>query len=266
MKKKDYILRNDLAIQNKKYKEINNYTIDNIKIRQYSYKKFLFSDIFFENIETNKNKVNLKKAIVMELKKLLKKYSLNKKSSCLVVGLGNKNIISDALGVETCKSVIASGYFNLLNINNYRDVYIYIPGTTKESGVEPFKGTKGMINELKPNFIIIIDSLVCNHIKYLNSVIQISDIGITPGSGLANYNEEISLNTLGIPVFMIGVPTATFASTIIRDVMGIKKSHISFKDGYDFMVVSHNIDLIIENISKIIGESINETLNKYKSI
>ena len=147
MKKKDYILRNDLAIQNKKYKEVNNYTIDNIKIRQYSYKKFLFSDIFFENIETNKNKVNLKKAIVMELKKLLKKYSLNKKSSCLVVGLGNKNIISDALGVETCKSVISSGYFNLLNINNYIYVYIYIPVTTKESGVETFKGKKVIINE-----------------------------------------------------------------------------------------------------------------------
>lgn len=264
MKKKDYILRNDLAIQNKKYKKINSYRANDIKVEQYTYKSFSFSDVIFQNIETKKAQNNLKSTLKREIKLFLKKYKLNKKDSCLVVGLGNSNIISDALGVVTSKNIIATGYYKILGISNYRHVYIYIPGTTKESGMEAFQGIKALVKEIKPNFIIVIDSLVCSQIKYLNSVIQISDIGITPGSGLANYNEEISLKTIGIPTFMIGVPTATFASTIIRDVMNIKKSHISFKEGYDFMVVSHDIDLIIRNLSKIIARSLNEVLNNYK--
>lgn len=261
--KKDYILRNDLAIQNKKYKKINSYTVNDINIKEYSYKTFSFTDIIFQNIESMKSKNDLKQILKKEIKKLFKKYKLDNKSSCLVVGLGNKNIISDALGVISSKYITATGYFPLLNINKYRDVYLYVPGTTKESGIPSFRSIKAQVKELKPDFLIVIDSLVCSHIKYLNSIIQLTDYGITPGSGVSCYNDEISLNTLGIPVFVCGVPTATFASTIIRDVMNIKKNHISFKDGYDFLVVSHDIDLIINNLSKIIGESINEALNKF---
>lgn len=265
MRNIDYILRNDLAVQNKKYKKINTYIQNNIKVEQYIYKEFSFVDVFFKNIETNKTKNALKSILISELKNLMKKYALKKSDSCLVVGLGNKNIISDALGPKTSENIIATGYFELLNIVDYRNVYAYVPGTTKESGMEPFKGVKALVKELRPSFIIIIDSLVCSRIKYLNSVVQISDYGIKPGSGLANYSEDISLNTIGIPVFVMGVPTATFASTIIRDAMNVKKSHISFKEGYDFMVVSQNVDIVIDDLSKIISKSINETLNNLKN-
>lgn len=265
MKNIDYILRNDLAIQNRKYKKINTYIQNNIKVEEYIYKEFSFVDVFFKNVETNKSKNVLKGILISELKKLMKKYALKKNDSCLVVGLGNKNIISDALGPKTSENIIATGYFELLNIADYRNVYAYVPGTTKESGMEPFKGIKALVKELRPSFVIIIDSLVCSHIKYLNSVVQISDYGIRPGSGLANYSKDISLDTIGIPVFVMGVPTATFASTIIRDVMNVKKSHISFKEGYDFMVVSQNVDIVIDDLSKIISKSINETLNNLKN-
>ena len=47
--------------------------------------------------------------------------------------------------------------------------------------------------------------------------------------------------------------------------MNVKRSHISFRDGYDFLVVSHNIDFLIKNLSKVISESINEVLNNFKT-
>lgn len=265
MKKKEYILRNDLAVQNRKYKKVNYYILNDIKVEQYKYKSFSLTDIFFKNVESNKAKNLLKRVLKKELKLFLKKYKLNSKASCLVVGLGNKNIISDALGVIACQNIIATGYYDYFKIFNYRNVYVYVPRTTKESGVEPYKGIKALVKELNPEFIIIIDSLVCTHIKYLNSVIQISDMGITPGSGFASYNEEISKNTIGVPVFMVGVPTATMASTIIRDVMNVKKSHISFKEGYDFMVVAYDVDLIINTLGKIVGDAINKVLNNYQN-
>lgn len=264
MKKKDYVLRNDLAIQNKKYKKINSYELNDIRVQEYRYDSFSFTDILFKNVETNKNKNDVKRVLKKEIKRFLKKYKLNSKASTLVVGLGNKNIISDALGAMTCENVISTGYFSMFNNYNYRYVYKFVPGTIMDSGIMAFKGIKALAKEISPTFIIIIDSLVCSHIRYLNSVIQISDRGITPGSGFANYQEEISFDTIGIPVLVIGVPTATYASTIIRDALNIKENHISFKEGYDFVVASKDIDLIIKSLSKIIGESINEALNNLK--
>ena len=71
--KKDYILRNDLAIQNKKYKRINKYLINNIEVEQYGYKDFSFADIIFNNLESNSNKNDLKQALKKEIKYFLKK-------------------------------------------------------------------------------------------------------------------------------------------------------------------------------------------------
>lgn len=261
--KKDYILRNDLAIQNKKYKRINKYLINNIEVEQYVYKDFSFTDIVFNNLESNSNKNNLKQALKKEIKYFLKKYNLNNKASCLAVGLGNKNVISDALGTQVCNNIIATGYFDFLNIDNYRDVYVYVPGTTKESGMEAFKGVNALVKELKPDFLIVVDSLISGSVDYLNKLIQITDEGIIPGSGISNYQEEISFKTLGVPVIVIGVPTATFASTIIRDALNKKEDTIKYKTGYDLVVSSKDIDYFVNDISVLIGKAINETFNNF---
>ena len=96
---------------------------------------------------------------------------------------------------------------------------------------------------------------------YLNKLIQITDSGITPGSGINNYGEEISLNTLKIPVITVGVPTAIEASSIIKDALNIQENELTFKEGYDLIVSSKDIDIFINKMSKLIGETINEVLS-----
>lgn len=264
--KKKYILRNDLALQNKNYTKTNVLKCTNFKVHYYSDKKFSFTDICFQNLETIQYQKKLNCLLKTELKNYLKKCNLNKTSSCLVVGLGNKKVISDAIGVLTCENIIATGYFTNLNIKeNYRSVYTYVPGTVKDSGYMAFKGIKALVKELKPDFLILVDSLICSHIKYLNSVIQLSDKGITPGSGLANYQDTINEETVGVPTIVIGVPTATYASTIIKDVLKIQENEFDFQDGYDFVVSSKDVDIIIERLAKIIAGAINETLNKFNT-
>lgn len=44
-----------------------------------------------------------------------------------------------------------------------------------------------------------------------------TDTGISPGSGVGNKREEISYETIGVPVIAIGVPTVVDAATIVSD-------------------------------------------------
>lgn len=53
----------------------------------------------------------------------------------------------------------------------------------------------------------------------MNRTIQIADTGIHPGSGVGNYRNAMTEESLGVPVIGIGVPTVVDAATIVNDTM-----------------------------------------------
>ena len=59
-----------------------------------------------------------------------------------------------------------------------------------------------IIKEEKPKFIIVIDALASGTISRVNKTIQITNTGISPGSGVGNNRKELSTTTLGIPIQM----------------------------------------------------------------
>lgn len=65
---------------------------------------------------------------------------------------------------------------------------------------------KGIVDNIKPKLIIVIDSLASKSIERISSTVQLSDTGIVPGAGVGNKRNEISVNTVGVPVIAIGVP------------------------------------------------------------
>ena len=99
---------------------------------------------------------------------------------------------------------------------------------------------KGIVENIKPKLIIVIDSLASRSIERISSTVQLSDTGIVPGAGVGNTRNEISINTLGVPVIAIGVPMVVDAATIAAD----------------------SIDIFIEKLQND-GNS-NEYLNKLK--
>ena len=76
---------------------------------------------------------------------------------------------------------------------------------------------KGIVDNIKPKLIIVIDSLASKSIERISSTVQLSDTGIVPGAGVGNARNEISQVTLGIPVIAIGVPMVVEAATIAAD-------------------------------------------------
>ena len=141
---------------------------------------------------------------------------------------------------------------------------------------------KGVVDNVKPKLLIVIDALASRSIDRISSSIQIADTGIVPGAGVENKRKEISQNTLGIPVIAIGIPTVVDLATVTNECIDIfieslqekamsndylnklkeKDNYEEIKEAlvpkdYNMIVTPKEIDKLIENMSKIISRAIN---------
>lgn len=165
---------------------------------------------------------NTCKAVAKELAQLLK---LNEKTLTLVVGLGNWNVTPDALGPKVVSSMMVTRH--LLEYlpeqvdKGVRPVCAVAPGVLGITGIETGEIVKGIVERIRPDYIIAIDALASRKIERVNTTIQIADTGISPGSGVGNKRMELSTETLGIPVIAIGVPTVVDAATMANDAIDL---------------------------------------------
>ena len=183
-----------------------------------------------------------------EFNKMLESSKIKESDTCLIIGLGNKDIISDALGNRTLKNIIVTRPLYLINDydKRYRNVSILEPNVLGVTGVESYDIIEGVIKKIKPDFVIAVDSLCASNIERLNKTIQISNAGIEPGSGIGNNKKELSLETLGIPVIAIGVPTVVDSSVIVSDTINYIMKKVSYlKDN-----LNNNLDKL-KPINKI---------------
>lgn len=88
-----------------------------------------------------------------------------------------------------------------------------------QTGMESQEIIAGIIREVKPDYLIVVDALAARSVRRLGRTIQITDTGIYPGSGVGNHRYSITKETTGIPVIAIGIPTVVEAATIVYDSM-----------------------------------------------
>jgi len=159
----------------------------------------------------------------------LKKLNIKKDDSVLVVGLGNWNVTPDALGPAVVENLIVTRHLFELEpqtvSEGYRPVSAISPGVMGITGIETSDLIAGVIEKVKPDFVIAVDALAARSLERVNATIQISDTGIHPGSGVGNKRKELSQETLGIPVIAIGIPTVVDAVTITSDTIDYILKH-----------------------------------------
>ena len=68
-----------------------------------------------------------------------------------------------------------------------------------------------------------------------NAIIQITDTGIIPGSGVGNHRNGLTKETLGVKVIGIGVPTVVDAATIVQDSMEKLLQTLEEKEKKEFL-------------------------------
>ena len=156
--------------------------------------------------------------------KLEKVYELDKIENILVIGLGNSFVEPDSIGPKVVEKLIITKHLKDTpcelpeEISQIKSLAAFVPGVLGTTGIESAKIVKGVVREIKPDIIIAVDSLSSSKFSRVNTVIQISDTGINPGSGIGNVREGINLETMGVPVIAIGVPTIISANVFANEV------------------------------------------------
>ena len=100
-----------------------------------------------------------------------------------------------------------------------RPVAVLAPGVLGITGIETAEIIKGTVEHVRPDVIICIDALAAGSVERINSSIQISTTGISPGSGIGNKRMGINQETMGVPVVAVGVPTVVQAGIIAHQAM-----------------------------------------------
>jgi len=224
-------------------------------------------------------------AVTGELKELINRHTENK-DDILVVGLGNIYVTPDSLGPKVIKDIDITRHFLKYTPEyidpNTRPVTAISPGVLGTTGIETAEIIKGIVDNIKPKLVIVIDSLASKSIERISSTIQIADTGIVPGAGVGNARNELSQNILGIPVIAIGVPMVVDLGTIIDEGLDIFISKLQEKaesneylnklkeqdnyeeikealapNDYNMIVTPKEIDDLIENMKDVIARGIN---------
>lgn len=179
----------------------------------------------------------------------------------LVAGIGNKDITPDALGPRCAEGIFSTRHITSelaeeIGLDRLNPVCSLATGVLGQTGIETGEIIKSVADAIKPKAVIVIDALAAAGLERLGRTVQITDTGITPGSGVGNKRAEISKNTLGVPVIAIGVPTVVDAVTLAKDMTGNKTATES-AEAQNMMVTPREIDVMIERASKLISLCVN---------
>ena len=160
------------------------------------------------------------------------------------------------------------------------------PGVLGTTGIETVEILKGIVENIKPKLLIVIDALASRSIERISSTVQLSDTGIVPGAGVGNTRSEISKNTLGIPVIAIGIPTVVETAVLVNDCLDVfiqklqdeaksndylnklkeEDNYEEIKEAllpkeYNLIVTPKEIDDLIENMKDVVARGINFAIN-----
>jgi spore protease len=219
--------------------------------------------------------------IAIEIGKLAK---VDENTKTLVVGLGNKYITPDALGPKTVSYLVVTNHIKQGNDflgDSFSRVCAVVPGVLGTTGIETTDIIKGVADKIKPDLIIAVDALASRSMDRISNTVQISDTGISPGSGVENKRDGVNKEALGVKVIAIGVPTVVDAATVASDSIDAALSgkncdleKISREEIYsalaknvgNMMVTPKDIDSVIEKASKTVANGINLALHKNLSL
>jgi len=238
----------------------------------------------------NKNRLMQEKVSGVLAAELAKLLTLPPQAGVFVVGLGNWNATPDSLGPLVVDRMLITrhlaGYVPQELTNQLRSVCAIAPGVLGITGIETSEIVRGIVERVKPAVVIAIDALAARSIERIGTTIQITDTGIHPGSGVGNKRTGITRETLGIPVIALGIPTVVHAATVANDTIDLLLNEFRQENRFldvlrsmeadnkralinevlspavgDLMVTPKEIDLLLNEVSRLVAGGINLALH-----
>jgi len=206
----------------------------------------------------------------------------NEEQSILVVGLGNREVTADALGPQVVDNLYVTRHIvreygkAAYNCRKMHQISALEPGVMAKTGMETAEIVKGVVEETRPDVVIVVDALAARSTKRLNRTVQITNTGIHPGSGVGNHRHALTEESLGVPVIAIGIPTVVDAATIVGDALEklleeetdpecakYKDRHrLCFAELNNMYMTGKDIDAVIKRVSFTVSEGINIAVNE----
>ena len=249
----------------------------------------LESDLMkFDDDDSREKVINYLKDELIEI------FGTDQSKKTLIIGLGNWNITSDALGPRAVSKTLVTRHifknYNKDYDDDFSEVAALSPGVMCITGIETVEIVKSIVDKIKPDRVVAIDALASRKMDRVNSTIQISTGGIAPGGGVGNKRKALDKSYLGVDVIAIGVPTVVDAATLTIDVLDLaidnlievsqensefykmltklkeEEKYQLIKDSLDpydknLIVTPKDIDETIENLAIIISEGLNRSLH-----
>lgn len=217
-------------------------------------------------------------------------FNIKEDPSFLIVGLGNWQATPDALGPKVVEKVMVTRHLFYYTpeemTGKMRQVSAISPGVLGLTGIETAEVIRGLVEHVRPDYVIAIDALAAGALERIGTTIQLADTGINPGSGIGNHRKGLNEETLGCKVIAVGVPTVVNAAIIahktveglfeymesepalasiyreenepvLMDVM--KKALSPFQE--NLMVTPKDVDTLIDRSARIIAGAINESIH-----
>ncbi len=186
----------------------------------------------------------------------------------LVVGLGNAAMTPDAVGPLAADSVLVTRHLisaSPKHFAGFRPVAVFRAGVLGSTGVESAESVRGLVEQVKPALVIAIDALAARRVGRMCATVQLSDTGIVPGSGVGNHRLALDRESLGVPVFAIGVPTVVDAATLAADLLeeaGIAElDETRLRQGKTpLTVTTRDVDQQVRELSRVVGYGVNWAL------
>jgi spore protease len=213
---------------------------------------------------------------------------LPQNATVLVAGLGNWQATPDALGPRTIEYLTVTRHLHNLVPQELkggmRAVCAISPGVLGLTGIETGEIIRGVVGNVRPDLVVVVDALASMSTQRLGSTIQMGDTGISPGSGVGNRRMGINRESLGVPVIAIGVPTVVNAETIAMDAMdfiegqsrtaglapqdaqqaNIRRGHLKqILSPYfgELVVTPKEVDDLVEDLAEILAAGLNAALH-----
>ena len=180
----------------------------------------------------------------------------------LVAGLGNRAITPDAVGPKVHQNTLVTRHLvrqmpeHFGSLRPVASVAAEVMGTT---GVESGELVRAVCEKIGPACVVAVDALASRSLKRLCRTVQISDTGITPGSGVGNHRMGLTRDTLGVPVIALGVPTVVDGATLAADLLG-SDDLPDLNEGRDLLVTPKDIDSQVNDLAKVIGYGLSMAL------
>lgn len=246
--------------------------------------------------------LDISRLLAKELKALLERLAVNSDDLILVIGLGNWNATPDNVGPLTVSKLLVTRHLHEYRVledeflSKMRPVAALSPGVLGLTGMESADIVRAVVERIQPAAVICVDALASTSIDRVGKTIQLSDAGIKPGSGVGNVRHGLTKESIGIPVIAVGVPTVIYATTIISEAMDLleqsgqsnfppvdptllikeaparqsiprssKREILQNVLGHsmgNLIVTPKQIDVLVETVSDVIADGLNEALHE----